>query len=426
MALPTAPAAPPPDPRRPKPEHGVVTPRKTAPDTFEQNPLSQVAERLSHQAADGLDDAIRVREALRIVIAEGVSINEAARRCHVAPSCLVLWREKYVALLNDTPSIAPLPLLEKGAVLKDADLVTIPRAAREQFADNWERLLRVTRATASSFRQHPVQIFLENSWLTGWLYTEGRLDRGTFAGASTALLVLVLTATFLMAGHFYRRDDTRQAEAFNYDASIQRANTVARQFFSAATVEEKRKFVRLTANTAPLFDRYFQKHPPVAILDATLAKAIPGPDLILLELDIPSLQRSHQCVVLQRDGEMLVDWETSSWFQESNLEEIRRSQPRTPVRVAVRVAGDSYYNYGFTEKDYICYRLIYPGLALDLFAYARRDSKEAQTLSALLTPLTAGERQVSAVLLVRYPEGPAVPANQVELVSILHEDWVVK
>jgi len=384
-----------------------------------------VADRISLQAAEEMDDAGRVREALRIVIDDGVSINEAARRCHIAPSSLVTWRAKYLALLNETPSVAARPLVEKGDVLRDADLVTIPSAAREQFADNWERLMRVTRATPSAFRQNPVEVFLENSWLTGWLYTEGKLDRGTFAGASVALLVLVLTATFLMAGHFYRRADSPPEQVLNYDAEIQRAFAVARQFFNAPTAEEKKKFVRLTDDTRPLYDRYFQKHPAAAITDAALAKAIPGTGMVLLECELPSLQRQHQCVVIEHNGGMLVDWETSSWFQEANLTEIRQSLPRTPVRVAVRVASDTYYNFGFTEKDYVCYRLIYPGLELDLFAYARRDTPEQQTLSTLLTPLTAGERQTSAVLLIRYPEGPQVQANQVEIVSILSEDWVM-
>ena len=48
-----------------------MRPRQPGPDDFEQNPLSQVSERLSLKAAEGLDDAGRVREALRIVIDEG-------------------------------------------------------------------------------------------------------------------------------------------------------------------------------------------------------------------------------------------------------------------------------------------------------------------------------------------------------------------
>ncbi len=175
--------SPPHQPSRPPADPADVRPRHAAPDDFEQNPLNQVSERLSLQAAAGLDDAGRVREAMRIVIAEGLSIAEAANRCHVAPSHLAQWREKYLELLNETPSIAASPLFEPSSGPTDADLVRIPQAAREQFAENWARLMERTRATPDSFHQHPFIVFLENSWLTSWLYHEGRLDRGVAAGA---------------------------------------------------------------------------------------------------------------------------------------------------------------------------------------------------------------------------------------------------
>jgi hypothetical protein len=412
-------------PVRPEPvvDPDAVRPRGAAPDAFEQNPLSQVSERLSLKACEGLDDASRVREAMRIVIAEGIPISDAARRCHVAPSCLAEWREKYLTLLNDEPSVATRPLIEKGAMLKDADLVRIPRAAREHFAENWERLMEITRATPSSFRQHPVILFLENSSLTGWLYTEGRLDRGVFAGAAVVLGVLVLTATFLMAGHFYRQDEPRPEKVENLNTSILKAAEVAKQFFRAEGLEEKMKYVRLTDAVRGQMEDYYRDRPAAAIPDASLATAMPMTEKYALEFDIPSLQRKHLCVVVEREGRMLVDWETSSLYQEAHLEEIRRTRPRTPVRVAARVVEDNYYNFGFSGDKFACFRLFYPGLQLDLFAYAAKDSLEELTLKALLKPVTASERQITAVLEVKYPPGDA-PANQVEIVRILNEEWV--
>lgn len=404
----------------------LVRPRNNAPDAFEQNPLSQVSDRISTKATEGLDDASRVKEALRIVIADGVPLEEAARRCHIAPSFLAQWREKYLTLLNEEPSIATQPLMEKGAVLPGADLVQIPRAAREQFAENWERLVEITRATPSTFRQHPVQVFLENSWLTSWLYSNGSLDRGVAVGAAVALSVIVLTGTFFVAGHFYRNEPPKTEKVENLDDSIRSAAEVAIKFFKADTAEGKMKYVRAGKQVHQLMEDYFRKYPATSIPDASLTKAMPGEGMYALEFDIPSLDRKHLCVVVEKDGQLLVDWETSSIFQEEHLKEIRRLQPRTPVRVAARVTageGDAYYNYGFTEAKYSCYRLSYPGLELDLFAYAVRDSLEDQTLQALLRPVTASERNITAVMEVKYPEGE-VPSNQVEIVRILQEDWV--
>ncbi len=416
-------APPPPNSGRPV-DPGIVRPRDADQDLFEQNPLSHVSERLSLQAAEGLDDAARVREALRIVIAEGISISDAARRCHVAPSCLAEWRGKYLNLLNGESSTADRPLLEKGAILRDADLIQIPRAAQEYFAENWARLIEITRATPSTFRQHPVQLFLENSWLTSWLYDEGRLDRGVAAGAGVVLVVLVLTGTFLMAGHFYRQEQPRPEQVENVNEAILRAADVARKFFAAEGAPEKMKYVRLNDQTRALMTEYYETHSAAAITDAQLTLGMPGSDLYALEFEIPSLNRKHLCVVVDRGGQLLLDWETSSLFQEENFENIRRNRPQTPVRIAARVVGDDYYNYSFTADKYTCFRLGYYGLKLDLFAYTLKDSLEEQTLLALLKPVTASERQVNAILSVKYPAGNNVPANQVEIVAILKEDWV--
>jgi len=402
----------------------MVQPRHVAPDAFEQNPLSQVSERISMQATEGLDDAGRVREALRVVIAEGVPISEAARRCHVAPSFLAEWRAKYLALLNEEPSIASQPLMEEGAILKDADLVRIPRVAREHFAENWERLVEITRATPSTFRQHPVLLFLENSWLTGWLYNEGKVDRGVFAGASVVLAVLVLAATFLLAGHFYRHEQHVPAKVENLDADIRRAADVAIKFFKAESAEEKMKYVRADGAARDLMEEYFERHPAEGLPGVVLTTAMPDANRYALEFDMPSLDRKHFCVVVKHGGQLLVDWETCSLFQEANFEQIRKTKPRRPVRVAARVVADNYYNYGFTADKFTCFRLFYPGLALDLFAYTPKDSMEEGRLKGLLEPVVGSERQVTAVLEIKYPASDA-PANQVEIVRIVSEDWVV-
>ena len=402
-----------------------MQPRHSPPDAFEQNPLSEVSERISIKATEGLDDAGRVREAMRIVIAEGVSIAEAARRCNVAPSFLAEWREKYLALLNEESSIAGQPLMEEGAILKDADLVQIPEVAREHFAENWERLVELTRATASTFRQHPLQLFLENSSLTGWLYNEGKLDRGVFAGVMVVLSVLVLAATFLIAGRFYRQEGSRPEPVENLDASIRRAAEVAKNFFKAETAAEKMEYVRADGPARDLMEEYFERHPAEGFPGVVLTTAMPDANRYALEFEMPTLDRKHFCVVVNQGGKLLVDWETCSLFQEANIEEIRKKKPHRPVRVAARVVAGTYYNFGFTAEKFTCFSLFYPGLELDLFGYAGKDSAAETTLKALLDTPTESERQVTAILEVKYPEGAGdVPSNQVEIVRLVSEDWV--
>ncbi len=405
----------------------LIRPRGASPDTFEQNPISQLSERLSRHAAGELDETGRVREALRLVTQEGVTVAEAARLCNVAPSFLAAWREKYVELLDAEPSIAPGPLLQKGAVAKGADLVHIPEAARAHFLENWERLVEHTRANPATFKQNRFQLFLENSALTRWLYEEGKLDRGAFAGVTVVLITLVMTAGFLMAGR-HRSDPPeapRPPAPENTDTDNQGAAEVARQFFAAPTAEEKMRFVRPDPAIRPLMEEYFHRYPALPITDAVLTRAMPGTRLYALEFDIPSLKRKHLCVMVEHDGKFLMDWETSSMFQEVHLQDIRTAKSPTPARIAVRVTRDSYFNYGFTEARFSCYRLKYPGLEMDLYAYTPRDSPDDQTLSVLLKPVGTESRSIAAILEIKYPAGKDVADNQVELLKIVSEEWVV-
>ena len=71
---------------------------------------------------------------------------------------------------------------------RDADLVTVPEAAREMFQANWERMVEASRVTEASFRQRPWRLFLENSWMTGWMFTDGKLDRNSLAGLVVAVV----------------------------------------------------------------------------------------------------------------------------------------------------------------------------------------------------------------------------------------------
>ena len=185
-----------------------------------------------------------------------------------------------------------------------------------------------------------MQLFLENSWLTSWLYDEGRFDRGVAAGAGVVLAVLVLTGTFFIAGHFYRQEQPRPELVENVNAAILRAADVAQKFFTAEGAPEKMKYVRLNEQTRVLMTDYYQNHSAAAITDAQLTLGMPGSDLYALEFEIPSLNRKHLCVVVDRGGQLLLDWETSSLFQEENFENIRRTRPQTPVRIAARVEGD--------------------------------------------------------------------------------------
>ena len=402
------------DPSRP-------VPRSSRADSFEQNPRSNLrAVSTEGVGRAELDDSTRVREALRSVIEQGDSVKDAARDWHVAPSTVAEWRNRYQDLLKED---SPIELLEADSAKKDADLTCIPDATRGIFTENWDRLVTETAATPSDFRQSPRQIFLQTSRLTSWLFQDGHLDRGILTGALSGLVGLAILTSFLMADYNPPPVVTVPEAPPGEDIVIDEAAAVAQSFFKAPNWQDRLKFVRQPDAVREMMESYYRDHSDAPINDAALSLAMPVRHLVNLSFDVPSLNRSHfLCVVISK-GRHLVDWESSSLYQEAHLAKLRAARSTEPVRIAVTVAKSeaaNYYNYAFRDATrWECYQLGYPGLNLSLFGYAAKDSSDAITLDAMLGIV---DKQ-AVVMEVRFPLDAATD-NQVEIISVLRSEWV--
>jgi len=414
--------------RRGQPPAAEVRPRHAVADSFEQNPLSAVTARVTAQAIAGMSDSERVREALRDVLERRDGLAEAARTWQVAPSALSEWQRRYAAFLEEELNVAERPLMEGGGMARDADLVTVPEAAREMFQANWERMVEVSRVTEASFRQRPWRLFLENSWMTGWMFTDGKLERNSLAGLVVAVVSVVAIGAVLAGGKLIRREESgavEEEEVVDDEEVISRAAAVAQEFFLAGDVEGKLRVLRGGEGVQREASEYFRARGVAVIADAVLSRGMTSRGITSLEFEVPSQQRTHLINVVERGGVMKMDWETSSLYQEGHLAGLREKKPNGLERVVVKVARDNYYNYGFGEAGYECFRLTYPGLVLDLYGYVARDTAEHVKLDTMLRAKEMiGEDPVEAVVLeVRYPE-KAKAANQVEVVRVLKDQWL--
>lgn len=395
-----------------------LAPRAAKADDFEQNPLTSIPANAA--ARMELDDDIRVREALRRVIEQGDSVKDAAREWGVAPSSIAQWRARYQDLLAHAPAT---PLMEDASAPAFDGLTHIPEAAREIFTENWERLVRETSATAADFRQSPRKVFLQTSPITSWLFTEGELDRGILAGASCVLIGLAILTSFLIADRNAIRTLPPPEPAPRDDLVIDEAAKVANSFFQATNWEERLQYVRQPEAVRDMMQSYYQENPDGPIRDATLSLAMPTRHVVNLSFDVPSQNRSHFLCVVQSKGRHLVDWESSSLYQEYRLNKLRAARSTEPTRIAVTVRKEEikdYYNYAFSDsQQWVCYQLGYPGLNLNLFGYSKRDSSDAITLDAMLGIVD----QHAVVMEVRFPPDSPVD-NQVEILSVLRNEWV--
>lgn len=404
-------------------------PRQAAADSFEQNPLNGLANRVMERSIETMSDSERVREALRDLVERRGELGEVARTWQVAQSALVDWQRRYRAFLEQEVPESAVPLVAEAGLVEGSDLVTVPEVAREMFQANWDRLLEQTKAGEESFRQSPLRLFLENSWLTGWLYTDGELDRNSLAGLVVALLAVLAVGGVLRTGRLVRSAavvPAAVAEVVETDEQvIARAAEVAQRFFRAEATEEKLALLRGGEEARQLARQHFEEHGSGVFADAVLSYGMTSRGITSLEFEVPSLQGTVMLNVVERGGAMLIEWETSSLYQRSNLEGLREKRPKDPVRVAVKVARGDYWNYGFREAGHVCYRMSYPGLVLDLFGYVARDSRDHVALEALLSAKEFMGQAVeeTVVLEVRYPRG-AVARNQVEIVRVVKDQWV--
>jgi transposase-like protein len=395
-----------------------LAPRAAKADDFEQNPLTSIPANAT--ARMELDDDVRVREALRSVIEQGDSVKEAAKDWGVAPSSIAAWRARYQELLAHASTT---PLIEEAPAPTTDGLTYIPEAAREIFTENWERLVGETSATAADFRQSPRQIFLQTSPVTSWLFTDGQLDRGILAGVSCVMIGIAILTSFLIADRNAQITVPLPEPAPRDDLVIDEAAKVATSFFQATSWEERLKYVRQPDAVRDMMKTYYQENPDGPIKDATLSLAMPARHVVNLSFDVPSQNRSHFLCVVQSKGRHLVDWESSSLYQEYRLNKLRAARSTEPTRIAVTVRKEElkdYYNYAFSDSSqWVCYQLGYPGLNLNLFGYSKRDSSDSITLDSMLGIVN----QHAVVMEVRFPPDSAVD-NQVEILSVLRNEWV--
>lgn len=410
--------APPPSPSR------IVRPRGTAADIFELNPRAVVADELERRAGEMLgDDAGRVREAMRYVIEEGASVSDAAREWGVTQAALLEWRARYLELLQaDGSGAAHMPLIDFGDVNPNADLITIPEEARRRFAENWERLLEATRATPEVFRQSPLQVLLQNSRVTSWLFTAGRLDRTVVAGSITAVAGLILTTAFLTARH----QPLTQPPVVEAPAPpvpeyviVERAAETVRKFLSTPVLEERLALTYQPERSRASMEEFLKDHPPTGEVTLTLVEGKITRGIVSLCVDVPEAGGIQYFNVVTLNGRQLVDWPSSSVYQEAHIADLRRRKPTEPARLTVIAGVEKYYNYAFRDPvKWQCFGLGYPRLGLELFGYTERGTPQDLALNSLIS--LTGLKPV--VLEVRFPPD-AVADNQVEILRVLEEEW---
>ncbi len=369
----------------------------------------------------------RVREAVRQVLQEGRFLGDVTRELGLAPSSIYKWEKRYLDFVAGQTGSDPISVLHDWGGVAD-----LPDEFRAKFAENWQQLLEATHAEAADFRQDPLEVFLHNSMLTGWLFRDGRLDPSAALGAAVGLLLTLLLGTFIYTKATQKPNEIEPAvapgpavEYTNQQLEDQREIDLARPaalaYLSAPGWEEKLKHVRQPERVRPLMKAWYATHSDAGLDRPELTHAMRTDNVVHLLVQFPLSDDPPIFLALVKTDEgYKVDWETSSGYQNQWWSELPEKRPTEPVRLRCMLAKDDYFNFGFADEEkWKCYSLGFPGGPVTLYGYAERGSRLANDLDNLLVFRDYAGVMVEVAYL---PESRS--DNQVRILRLLQEAWI--
>ena len=217
------------------------------------------------------------------------------------------------------------------------------------------------------------------------------------------------------------------------------AEKAVRDFLSADGIAAKLAFVRHPERVRSLMERWYRGDRTAGPLQAgepTLRDkkgGEPGSEGYYVMLAMPVLvpdplnpgstyeEMNFFAVEEIRNGPdstYLVDWETSTGYQEIPLETYKQTMPPEAYPFRIYMKADNYYNHGFSETEWQCVALYYPGRDFHLYGYINRSVPEARDL----LPLVESGRRAGIIAELVYPPDPA-SRDQVIVKRLLHPSW---
>ncbi|MDB6070541.1 MAG: hypothetical protein JWL81_1712 [Verrucomicrobiales bacterium] len=223
----------------------------------------------------------------------------------------------------------------------------------------------------------------------------------------------------------------------SYDS--QGAEKAVRDFLAADGIEAKLAFVRQPQRIRPLMQKWYRGERTAGPLqvgeplrqDKRAGEEGTGTYYVILAMPVqvpdplnPGStyeETTFFAVEEIREGPVsryLVDWETSTGYQEMPLETFKSTMPPEawPFRVYMKAAD--YYNHGFNELEWQCVQLYYPGRDFQLFGYINRSSLEGRKM----LPLVENNRSAGIIAELKYPNDPA-SREQVIVQRMIHSSW---
>jgi len=215
--------------------------------------------------------------------------------------------------------------------------------------------------------------------------------------------------------------DVDDFEEFD-NAKVEKA---IRDFVTAESPAELKKYIRDFERVGPLLDRYYEKVDYETVgfeaLDMTQMKY--NGDVVTMLVQKADFLSSPIAVERVVDGEeesYQIDWESWVGYCDYTPEQMRVEKPDKPFLMRVIVKPMNYYNYDFSDD--VKWRSL--GLELkdsihSFLGYVERDSEQDKKFRVMMK----GGQVVACMVRVAYPTGSR-SKDQVEILEIVGSGWL--
>jgi hypothetical protein len=215
--------------------------------------------------------------------------------------------------------------------------------------------------------------------------------------------------------------DVDDFEKFD-NAKIEEA---VRNFVTASSPAELKKYIRNSERVGPLLDRYYEKADyeveGFESLDLTQLKYSGDVVTVLVQkADFLTAPIALERVIDGEEESYQIDWESWVGYCDYSSDEMRAEKPDKPFLMRVIVKPANYYNYDFSDDEK------WRSLGLELkdsihsfLGYVERGSEQDEKFRAMMK----GGQVVACMVRVAYPTGSR-SKDQVEILEVLGGGWL--
>ncbi len=345
----------------------------------------------------------------------------------VCPSCRRLLRMPQEE--DDVAPLVPRASGGAGAAMEDGRAEMMRHRHRETTPD-WERGDAPGEARGAWFQG--VWLWAGFAGVIALLVLGGVmrfLSGGGTSGALTDETVAVLSGVGEIGAEPGEESENGKTDADEVAASVagdpaevlRDAESVARKFVAARSVEELLPLVRNPAGEEPKIREWYRKH---GFGDLELTEF--GVNrMVVFHNGLASVTvktndyKIRKIVVEKTSGGFRVDWESWVGWSEMSWRRLRETRPVVPKLFRVTAAQGKYYNFGFSDDTkWRCYQLGAKEGVDFIFGYVKRGSPLDMKMAGV------GDKPVALTLMIRYPEN-APADNQVIIDSLVVKGWVI-